>query len=205
MFSVRSLFSAAGTASRIFGTYVHYPTNGASHTPLSSFLRRALSTTPDSDTSGSHSTKKKIKMMTINVEDNPINISPKISSIKSSHSADLGTSASAKSFDTQSESLKPMDRDVEIRSLKDTIKNKDAVIMRLSEEIASATKRRDKLLEKEVLTINETNRLRVIEEEDLPDMRKREDRLVTEIAELKAELSAPKHPKEPADALVQGI
>ena len=199
MFSVRSLISAAGTASRMIGTYVHYPTNRASRTPLSSVLRCALSTTPDSDTSGSHSTKK----LSIKVGDNTINNLPGISSvIQSSLSADSNSSVSAKS------SLnKPMDRDVEIRSLKDTIKNKDAVIMRLAEEIASATKRRDKLLEKKVLTTNETNRLRVIEKEDLPDMRGREKRLATEILELKNELSALTHPKEPADVSVtaQGI
>ncbi len=47
--------------------------------------------------------------------------------------------------------------------LEDTIKNKYAVLMRVSEEIASAPKKRDKLLEKEVLTSNESRRLEVIE------------------------------------------
>ncbi len=93
MFLVRSLISAAGTASRMIRTYVHNPTNRASsRTPLSSVLRCALSTTPDSDTSDSHlsTTKKK---MTIEVGDNPINIPPDIPSvIKAPDSADLGTS-----------------------------------------------------------------------------------------------------------------
>ena len=95
-----------------------------------------------------------------------------------------------------------MDRDERIAYFEEMIKKKDAIIMRLAEEIASATKRRDKLLEKEVLTTNETNRLKVIEEEDLPDMRGREKRLATEIVKHETELSALKHPKELADASV---
>ena len=196
---VRSLISAAGaTASRMIGTNVHYPTNKASRTPLSSFLRCALSTTtPESETSGgSHlSTATTIKMM--KVGDNPINIAPDIPSVipSSSLPADSSTSASAKS------SLnKPMDRDERLAYLEEMIK--DAALMRLAEEIASATQMRDKLLEKEVLTTTETHRLKVIEEVDLPDMRKDRDRLAREIVELKAELSELKHPKELADAPV---
>ena len=194
MFLARSLISAAGTASRM---YVHYPTNRASRLPLSSVLRCALSTTPDSDTSGSHSTKK----MTIKVGDNPINISPDIPSvIQSSLSADSNSSVTAKSSDTQSESLKPMDRDVEIRSIKETIKNKDADLVSLSKKI-------DSLVDEQlaIRRLPEASRdIALLDsiEKVIPKMRIREDRLVAEIAKHEAELSELKNPKELVDAPV---
>ena len=137
----------------------------------------------------------KLKVGNNTIDNLPYDIPSVIRS--SSLPADSNASASAKSS-----LFKPMDRDERIAYLDKMIKKKDAVIMKVSEEIASATKRRDKLLDKEVLTTNDTNRLRVIEEEDLPYMRKERDRLATEIVELKAELSALKHPKELADAPV---
>ncbi len=129
----RSLISAAGTASRKVGTYVNYPTgtNRAFRTPLSSFLTCALSTTPDniSDISDSHlttmtttttTTKKKL---TMKVGDDPTTVLPEISSVlQTSHSAELGTDASS---DTQSESLKPMDRDKKMAYLEEMVKNKE--------------------------------------------------------------------------------
>ncbi len=123
MFSARFLITATrGTASRMIGR----PFRAS----LSSFLRCALSTT--GDTSGSHLTKK--------VGDSPINILPDISStIKASDTANFVTSTYVKISDIQSDKSKPMDRDVEIRSLKDTIKSKDVALMRLSEEISSVS------------------------------------------------------------------
>ena len=206
--SRRSLISAAGTVSRI-GTYINNPTNKAFFTPHSVVLRCFLSTIPDKDTSGSVShlttTKKKKKMtkMMMKVGDNPINILPKTSSVI--HSADLGTRVSVKSSD--SKKLKPVDRDVEMSSLKDTIKSKDADLRSLSKEIASAPKKQAQLLEKAVLSSNESRLLRVIEDVNLPDMKGREKRLVAEIAEHKAEFRQLNNPKELADAPVpaQGI
>ncbi len=91
--------------------------------------------------------------------------------------------------------------------MEDTIKNKDAALVSLSEEIASATKEQAQLLKKAVLSSNESLLLRVIEDVNLPDMRKREARLVAEIAKHETELNQLKHPKELADAPVpaQGI
>ena len=120
--SRRSLISAAGTVSRI-GTYINNPTNRAFFTPHSFVLRYFLSTTPDKDTSGSvsHLTTTEKKMTKImKVGDNPINILPEISSVI--HSADLGTSVSAKSSDTKR--YKPIDRDERMAYLEDTIKSK---------------------------------------------------------------------------------
>ena len=198
MFSARSLISAAGTASRMIRTYVNYPTNRASRTPLSSFLRRcALSTTPDSDTSGSHSKKK----MTIKVGDNPINISPDIPNvIQSSLSADSNSSVTAKS------SLnKPMDRDERMAYLEGSIESKEAALVRLSSKTEALADERRVLLKlpessRDVLLLKSID-------DDLLDMREDKKRLATEIEELKAELSALKYPKEPADAPVpaQGI
>ena len=206
--SRRSLISAAGTVSRI-GTYINNPINRAFFTPYSFVLRCFLSTTPDKDTSGSVShltTKKKKKMTTkmmMKVGDNPISILPKTSSVI--HSADLGTSVSAKSSDTKR--YNPVDRDVEISSLKDTIKSKDVALMSLLKEIASATEKQAQLLEKAVLSSNESRLLRVIEDVNLPDMRKDKDRLVAEIAKHETELNRLKHPMELVDAPVpaQGI
>ena len=100
-----------------------------------------------------------------------------------------------------------MDRDERMAYLEDTIKSTYAALMSLSEEIASATKEQALLLKKEVLSSNESRLLRVIEDVNLPDMRKREDRLVAEIADHKAELRQLNNPKEVADAPVpaQGI
>ena len=191
MFLARSLISAAGTASRMIRTYVHYPTNRASsRTPLSSVLRCALSTTPDSDTSGSHST------MTIKVGVNPINISPDIPNvIQSSLSADSNSSVTAKS------SLnKPMDRDERMAYLEGSIESKEAALVRLSSKTEALADERRVLLKlpessRDVLLLKSID-------DDLPDMREDKKRLATEIEELKAELSALKYPKEPADAPV---
>ncbi len=76
------------------------------------------------------------------------------------------------------------------------IKKKDAALLCLSEEIASAIKRQAQLLEKELLSTNENLLPSVIADTNLPDMRGREKRLVTENVELKTELSALKNPKE---------
>ena len=204
MFSVRSLISAAGTASRMIGTYVNYPTNRASRTPLSSVLRCALSTTPDSDTSGSHSTKKKIKKETtkLKVGVNTINIPPDIPSVilSSSLSADLGTTASAKSSVTQSESLKPMDRDERMAYLEETIKNKDADLRGISTKIDSLVD--EQLAIRRIPEASRDNALLDSIEKVIADMKVREKRFATEIVELKAELSALKHPKELAGAPV---
>jgi hypothetical protein len=190
MFSVRSLISAAGgSATRMIWTYVQYPTNRASisrTTPLSSFLRRrALSTTPpDGDTSGgSHSTTKEL-------------IS---SAIRAPISTDFHTSASATFSDGHSESsVKSTDRDVEIRSLKDTIKNNHNDLEDLLRKIeALAYEQQQELLK----SSRDEPMLKSIEN-NLSDLRKREDRLAAEILELKAELRALKNPKVPADALV---
>ena len=161
-----------------------------------------MSATLDKDTSGSVS-HLTTTAKTMKVGDNPINILPKTSSVI--HSADLGTSVSAKSSDTKR--YNPVDRDVEISSLKDMIKSKEVALMSLSEEITSEIKKQAQLLEKEVLSSNESRLLRVIEDVNLPDMRKREDRFVAEIAVHKAELRQLNNPKELADAPVpaQGI
>ena len=197
MFLARSLISAAGTASRRSRAYLNYPTNRPSRTPLSSVLRCALSTTPDGDTSGSHSTKN----MTIKVGDSPINISPEISSIQSSHSADSNSNVSAKSSDTQSESLKPMDRDVEIRSIKETIKNKDADVVSLSKKIDSlfdeqlAIRRKPEASSRDIALLDSIEKV-------IADMREDKKRLVAEIAKHEAELSELKNPKELVNAPV---
>ena len=193
MFSARSLISAAGTASRMIRTYFHYPTNRASsRLPLSSVLRCALSTTPDSDTSGSHSTKN----MTIKDGDNPINISPDIPNvIQSSLSADSNSSVTAKS------SLnKPMDRDERMAYLEGSIESKEAALVILTSKTEALADER-----RAMLKLPESSRdgqlLKSIDD-DLLDMREDKKRLATEIEELKAELSALKYPKEPADAPV---
>ena len=207
--SRRSLISAAGTVSWI-GTYINNPTNRAFFTPHSFVLRYFLSTTPDKDTSGSGSLEKsadlkKIKM-TIKVGDNPINILPKISSvIQAPLSADFGTIASVKSSDTQSESLKPMDRDKKMAYLEEIIKNKDAALMSLSRKIESLADERRALLK-----LPESSRngplLKEIEE-DVTDMKKDKARLVADVAKHETELNQLKHSKELADAPVpaQGI
>ena len=202
--SRRSLNSAAGTVSRI--GYINNPTNRAFFTPHSFVLRYFLSTTPDKDTSGSGSLEKSVDLkkvkMTIKVGDNPNpNPNPQISSVI--HSADLVTSVSAKSSDIKK--YKPVDRDVEIRSLKDTIKNKDVALMSLSRKIESLADERRALLKLPVSSRNGPLLKEI--EEDVSDMKKREARLVAEIAEHKAELRQLNNPKELADAPVpaQGI
>ena len=187
MLSARSLISAAGTASRMIRTHVNYPSNRASRTSLSSVLRCALSTTPDGDTSGSHLTAKEL-------------IS---SAIRAPISTDFRTSTSATFSDGHSESVKPTDRDVEISSLKDTIKNNSDELKDLLRKIeALADEQRQELLKS-----SRDEPLLKSYENNLSYMRKREDRLATEILELKTELRALKNPNEPADAPVpaQGI
>ena len=215
--SRRSLISAAGPVSRM-GTYVHIPINRPLFTPHSFGSRCAsLSTTPNSDTSDSGSREgssdsKKTAKKTVKVGDNPNNILPDIPSsvTQARHSADLGTSAmlvSAISSDTPPKMYKPMGRVEKMAYLEDTIKSNYADIRSLSMEIASATKKQELLLEKKKLTSNETTRLRVIENVNLPDMRKWRDELVAQVAKHEAELSELKYPKEPSDAPIsaQGI
>ena len=125
------------------------------------------------------------------------------------HFADFDTSASAfsSSSDTPSKRHKRMERDEMMAYLEEMINTKDDDLKSFSKEIASATKKRDKLLEKEEeLTTNETKSLNRIEE-DISDMRKDKNMLAAEILELKAELKALKHPKELVEASVpaQGI
>ena len=211
--SRRSLISTAGGTLSWIGMYVSNPTHRAFFTPPF-VLRYFLSTTPDKDTSGSGSvshltTTNMTKIM--KVGDIPNNILPEISSVMqtplSADSSKNIMSASAISSGTPPRRYDPVDRDVEISSLKDTIKSKDVALMSLSEEIASVINERARLLKKEVLSSNESRRLIVIEAEDLPYMRKDKDRLVAEIAKHEAELSQLKHPKELIDAPVpaQGI
>ena len=140
------------------------------------------------------------------VGDIPNNILPEISSVMqtplSADSSKNIMSASAISSGTPPRRYDPVDRDVEISSLKDTIKSKDVALINLSEEIASATKERAQLHKKDLLSRNESRRLEVIEAEDLPYMRIDKARLVAEIAKHETELSQLKHPKELADAPV---
>ena len=122
-----------------------------------------------------------------------------------SNSADSGTSASAlsSSSDNQNKRHKPMYRDDRIAYLEGEIKEKGATLMRRSEEIASVINERAELHRKEeVLSLNESRRLGVIEEEDLPDMKAERARLVADIAEHKAELSQLKNLMELVDAPV---
>ena len=139
--------------------------------------------------------------MTIKVGDSPINISPEISSIQSSHSADSNSNVSAKSSDTQSESLKPMDRDVEIRSIKETIKNKDADVVSLSKKIDSlfdeqlAIRRKPEASSRDIALLDSIEKV-------IADMREDKKRLVAEIAKHEAELSELKNPKELVNAPV---
>ncbi len=119
-----------------------------------------------------------------------------------SNFADLGTSVSSSS-DTPSKRHKPMDREDRIAYLEGEIKEKDATLMRRSEEIASVIKERAKLHRKKgVLSNNESRRLGVIEEEDLPDMKEEKARLVAEIAAHKADLSRLKNHMELIDTPV---
>ena len=106
------------------------------------------------------------------------------------HSAVFDTSASAlsSSSDTPSKRHKRMERDERMAYLEEMINTKDDDLKSFSKEIALATKKRDKLLEKEEeLTTYETKSLNRIEE-DISDMRKDKNRLAAEILELKAEL-----------------
>ena len=115
-------------------------------------------------------------------------------------SADLDTSASAKSSDTQSKRHKPINRDEEIACLKETIKNKDADLVSLSKKI-------DSLVDEQlaIRRLPEASRdIALLDsiEKVIPKMRIREDRLVAEIAKHEAELSELKNPKELVDAPV---
>ena len=77
-----------------------------------------------------------------------------------------------------------------IKYLEETTRNKDSDLRSLAKDIKLLVNKRQALLDKtEELTSQEKRRLQVIEEEDLPDMRKREERFVAEIAEHKKEIS----------------
>ena len=207
--SRRSLISATGgTASRI-GVYVSNPTNRAFFTPHSFVLRYFLSTIPDDDTSGSGSLEKSVDLkkvkMTIKVGDNPINILPEISSVfQAPLSTDSNASSSAKSNDTKR--LKPMDRDERMAYLEDMIKTNIDDLRGLSKEIAT--------LFAEQLAIRRIPKARrsdsqllISIEEVIADMKKREVRLVAEVAKHETELNQLKHPTELVDAPIpaQGI
>ena len=200
--SRRSLISAAGTASWI-GTYINNPTNRAFFTPHSFVLRCFLSTTPDKDTSDSvtHMTTKKKKKTKMKVGDSPINILPKISSVI--HSADLGTSVSAKSSDTNRR--KPIDRDERMADLEEMIKNKDVAVMNLSKEVAALFV--EQLAIRRIPEASRDSQLLFSIEEVIANKRIDKARLVAEIAKHEVELSELKNPKELVDAPVpaQGI
>ena len=88
--------------------------------------------------------------------------------------------------------LKPMDiaRAERIAYLEETTKNNHSDLRGLTKKMELLADKRQALLNKtEELTAKEERRLKVIEEEDLPDMRKDKERLVAEIAEFKKELS----------------
>ena len=194
MFSVRSLISAASTASRMIRTYIHYPTNSKpSRTPLSTFLRRcALSTTPDNISGdgtdsglleGLPSDSKKKKEAEKNTQ--------------ASLSADSSTST------TSSNILTASARDKRMAFLEDKIKIKDTALVSLSNKIEAFVDERRVLFELPESPRNEL-RLKSIGE-DLADMRKREDRLTAEIAELKTEVKELKNTKEPPVATVTAL
>ena len=180
--SRRSLISTAGgTASRI-GAYVSNPTNRAFFTSHSFVLRYFLSTTPDKDTSGSvtHLTTTKKKKTKMKVGDSPINILPKII-----HSADLGTSVSAKSSDTNRR--KPIDRDERMANLEEMIKNKDVAVMNLSKKIDSLED--EQLAIRRIPEASRDSQLLFSIEEVIADMKKREARLVADVAKHETELN----------------
>ena len=147
-----------------------------------------------------HSTQTTTKVMEVGI--NPSNFLSDITSnvTQAPLSADFGTVASVKSSDTQSEILKPMDRDTKMAYLEGIMKMKDFALMDLLKKIEPLE---DKRLE--LLNLPETHRngplLKGIEEA-LSDMRKREAWLVAEIAKHEAELSALKNRKEPTHAPV---
>ena len=99
-----------------------------------------------------------------------------------------------------------MDRDDErMTYLEDMIKSKDAALMSISKKLDVLIDERRALRK-----LPESSRIGLMlkeTEEDMTEMRKREDRLVADIVEQKAELRQLKNLKEPADVLVpaQGI
>ena len=116
-------------------------------------------------------------------------------------SADSGSSTTlAESSESPPKKPKLMDRDEKIAYLEDMIKNKDATLTSLSEEIKKLAEER-----RAMLKLPESSRdgllLKSIDD-DLPDMRKDRDRLAAEILKHEAGLNALKNPKEPADAPV---
>ena len=109
------------------------------------------------------------------------------------HSADLDTSASAKSSDTPSKRHKRMDRDERIAYLEDEIKKNTADIRDLSADVRRAMRQlTESLDEKQMEGIKEA----------MVNLKEDKDRLLTENAELKVELSALRNPKELVDAPV---
>ncbi len=76
-----------------------------------------------------------------------------------------------------------------IAYLDETTKNKDSDLRSLTKRMGLLVDKRQALLDKtEKLTSQEKRRLKVIEEEDLPDMRKDKERLVAEIVEHNKEI-----------------
>ena len=135
------------------------------------------------------------------VGDIPNNILPEISSVI--HSADLGTSVSAKSSDTNRH--KPIDRDEKMANLEEMIKNKDVAVMNLSKELAALFV--EQLAIRRIPEASRDSQLLFSIEEVIANKRIDKARLVAEVDELKMELKELKHPKELADAPVpaQGI
>ena len=167
-----------------------------------------MSTTPDKGTSGSVSLEKSVDLkkvkMTIKVGDNPINILPEISSVfQAPLSTDSNASSSAKSNDTKR--LKPMDRDERMAYLEDMIKTNIDDLRGLSKEIATLFA--EQLAIRRIPEASRDSQLLISIEEVIADMKKREVRLVAEVAKHETELNQLKHPTELVDAPIpaQGI
>jgi hypothetical protein len=86
--------------------------------------------------------------------------------------------------------LSPMGRDERIAYLEKTIIQKDDKLNEVVEKINMLSAKRDSLLDNyEQLTNIEERRFKVIEEQDLPDLRKDKDRLAAHIADVMKELN----------------
>jgi hypothetical protein len=169
------------------------------HNPLSFFLSCALSTAPDSDTSGNYSESngrtKLVKSGRTEIDKDHIAL-PVISNQSVSFPAEFSSSASSAS--TKSSEilrLKPMERDERLAYLEDTIKGKDTALMSLSNKAdALADERRA------ILKLPESSRDRLLLksiEDDLSDMKNPEkQRLVAEIAKHEAEINELKQTTE---------
>ena len=153
---------------------------------LSSSVSLSLSTssTPDSNSpSFKEGSSDSVKMKELLQE-------PKMSAATSVGS--LSVSNESAGLSSTGTALEPMDiaRAERIAYLEETTKNNHSDLRGLTKKMELLADKRQALLNKtEELTAKEERRLKVIEEEDLPDMRKDKERLVAEIAEFKKELS----------------